>query len=297
MKVFISWSGDLSNKIAIILKDWIPNVIQNVEPYVSSEDIPKGDRWSTDIAKELSDSSFGILCVTKDNVNAPWLNFEAGALSKKLDSSKVCPFLFGMKKSEIEGPLLQFQITFKNMDDIFKLMQSINKSSDDESLDDTRLKNTFDVWWPSLEEALNKVEIEIPEIDVEIESEDIESEDIDANNLILEEILDLVRTQQKLLRRPEEILPPSYLYEIIQKIPDRNSLRFDVIEDLYNYYGILGEDIKSLNSGELDFKDLKQKIDETYEDYLKMAGPIKYFRRNARKNQMSIKDRVLLSSF
>ena len=290
MKVFISWSGDLSNKIAIILKDWIPNVIQNVEPYVSSEDIPKGDRWSTDIAKELSDSSFGILCVTKDNVNAPWLNFEAGALSKKLDSSKVCPFLFGMKKSEIEGPLLQFQITFKNMDDIFKLMQSINKSSEDEFLDDTRLRKSFDVWWPSLEETLDKVETEIPEIDVEIESDDLE-----ANNLILEEILDLVRTQQKLLRRPQEILPPDYFYELIQSIPTRNSLRLEIIEDLYNYYRILGDDLISLSSEELEFIDIKQKTEEIYENYLKMGKSIKYVRMKAKKNLQLYGDRRQLS--
>lgn len=290
MKVFISWSGDLSNEIAIILKDWIPNVIQNVEPYVSSEDIPKGDRWSTDIAKELSDSSFGILCVTKDNVNAPWLNFEAGALSKKLDSSKVCPFLFGMKKSEIEGPLLQFQITFKNMDDIFKLMQSINKSSEDEFLDDTRLRKSFDVWWPSLEETLDKVETEIPEIDVEIESDDLE-----ANNLILEEILDLVRTQQKLLRRPQEILPPDYFYELIQSIPTRNSLRLEIIEDLYNYYRILGDDLISLSSEELEFIDIKQKTEEIYENYLKMGKSIKYVRMKAKKNLQLYGDRRQLS--
>ena len=291
MKIFISWSGDLSNKIAIILKDWIPNVLQNVEPYVSSEDIPKGDRWSTDIATELSDSSFGILCVTKDNVNAPWLNFEAGALSKKLDSSKVCPFLFGMKKSEIEGPLLQFQITFRNRDDIFKLMQSINKSSDDEFLDDARLKKTFDVWWSSLEEAFDKVETDTPEID-----EEIKSDDIDTNNLILEEILDLVRTQQKLLRRPEEILPPSYLYEIIQNIPS-NSLRSDVINDLIDYYRILGINIKSLNSEELDLDDIKQRTEEIYANYMNLGKPIKYIRKKNKNNRSIYENRKQLSFF
>lgn len=290
MKIFISWSGDLSNRIAIILKDWIPNVIQNVEPYVSSEDIPKGDRWSSDIAKELSDSSFGILCVTKDNVNAPWLNFEAGALSKKLDSSKVCPFLFGMKKSEIEGPLLQFQITFNRKEDIFKLIQSINKSSDDEFLDDTRVERTFDVWWPSLEEALDKVEAEIPEIDVEIESDNI-----DANNLILEEILDLVRTQLKLLRRPNEILPADYLSQIIQSSPNSNSFSLEAIEDLYNYYSILGNDIESLNSEELDLNEIAQISHKIYENFLKLGKPIRHIRMKTKKGLKFYGNREQLS--
>ena len=77
MKVFISWSGEKSNKIANILREWIPCVIQSIKPYVSSKDIDKGARWSTDIAKELEDSHFGIICITKSNINAPWINIEA----------------------------------------------------------------------------------------------------------------------------------------------------------------------------------------------------------------------------
>ena len=111
MKVFLSWSGDLSHKVAVVLRDWLPSVIQSIEPYVSSEDIDKGARWSTDIAKELEASAFGVLCVTQENLESPWLNFEAGALSKTVDKSRVCPFLYGVKRSEIKGPLLQFQST------------------------------------------------------------------------------------------------------------------------------------------------------------------------------------------
>jgi len=65
MKVFLSWSGELSHKVSVIFRDWLPSVIQSVDPYVSSEDIDKGARWSTDIAKELEESSYGVLCVTK----------------------------------------------------------------------------------------------------------------------------------------------------------------------------------------------------------------------------------------
>lgn len=218
MKVFISWSGDLSKKIAIALKEWIPNVLQSTEPYVSSEDIDKGSRWSTDIAKELADSTYGILCVTKDNFREPWLNFEAGALSKKIDSSKVCPLLYNVKRSEIDGPLLQFQVTVYKKDDVFKLMNSLNNSCTEQQLPEDRLNKTFELWWPKLEEAL-KIE------NSEIVSQKVnnESNTITHNDAILEEILSLVQTQQKILRKPEELLPPEYILDIMKLFNNNTS--------------------------------------------------------------------------
>ena len=70
MKVFLSWSGEQSHRVAVVFRDWFPSVIQSLVPYISSEDIDKGARWSTDIAQELVDSTFGILCVTQDNLDA-----------------------------------------------------------------------------------------------------------------------------------------------------------------------------------------------------------------------------------
>ena len=128
MKVFISWSGKTSLGVAQQLREWLPCVINSLEPYVSSEDIDKGARWSTDIAKELEDSTFGILCVTKDNLEASWLSFEAGALSKTMEKAFVTPFLFDIKRSEVQGPILQFQSTVFEKEDIKKMVKTLNKA-------------------------------------------------------------------------------------------------------------------------------------------------------------------------
>lgn len=199
MKVFLSWSGELSHKTAIVFRNWLPSVIQSIVPYVSSEDIDKGARWSTDIAKELEESTFGILCVTKENVHAPWLTFEAGALSKTMKKSAVSPFLFDIKRSEVNGPILQFQSTIFEKEDVKKLIYSLNRACGEGALSDERLENAFQVWYPKLEEHLNSLlqkRPQIPEIDPEEET-------IDSTGEILEEILDLARNNQKLLRNPE----------------------------------------------------------------------------------------------
>ena len=166
-------------------------------PYVSSEDIDKGARWSTDIATELEDSTFGILCVTKDNLNAPWLTFEAGALSKTMDKAFVSPFLFDIKRSEVDGPILQFQSTIFEKEDIRKLLKTLNKACGDDKLTDERLDKAFEVWYPTLEDELNKI---TPSSKKE---EDAKQKPAAQGNEILEEILELTRLNQKLLRNPE----------------------------------------------------------------------------------------------
>ncbi len=205
-------------------------VIQTLVPYVSSEDIDKGARWSTDIAKELEGSTFGILCVTRDNINAPWLTFEAGALSKTMDKAFVTPFLFDIKRSEVDGPILQFQSTIFQKGDIKKLIKTLNKACDKDKLSDEMLDKAFDVWYPTLEEELKKIKMEQEVKDteqVQLSGESIPSE-------ILEEILELSRLNQKLLQNPDVNILSSleelkeYIREIKRKIhrqPDSPVMR------------------------------------------------------------------------
>ena len=214
VKVFLSWSGEKSHKVALVFRDWFPSVIQSLVPYVSSEDIDKGTRWSTDIAKELEDSSFGILCVTKENMNAPWLTFEAGALSKTMDKSFVSPFLFNIKRSEVSGPILQFQSTIFSKDDVYKLVKTLNKACGEETLSDERLDKAFNVWWPTLEDELNKIKQMEEDSN---EAADNSSSATVGNSEILEEILDLTRLNQKLLRNPDSDISKS-LSEINERL-------------------------------------------------------------------------------
>ena len=206
MKIFISWSGNHSNKIAAILKEWIPSVMQSVEPFVSSEDIDKGSRWSNDIANELKGSKYGVICLTPENLNAPWLNFEAGALSKAMDESRVSPFLVGLKPSDLKGPILQFQATLFNKNDLWKLVQSINDFNTDFKMEKDRLKSTFDVWFPKLENELNLVKEKILSNQTSSKPEQQDSKQPKAKrDDILEEILSLNRIQLRHLNNRDEL--------------------------------------------------------------------------------------------
>ena len=126
-KVFLTWSGDRSKAMATALRVWLPNVIQAVEPWMSETDIAKGAGWNSEISSQLELAKIGIVCLTPENLDAPWVNFEAGALSK-ITGSKVCTYLFGLSPTDVEGPLAQFQATKSDdKDDTKKLLHTINR--------------------------------------------------------------------------------------------------------------------------------------------------------------------------
>ena len=149
-----------------------------------------------DLAKELQDSNFGILCVTRDNFEAPWLLFEAGALSKTMDKAYVVPFLFDLNPSDLsDSPLMQFQATPFSKNEIKKLIVTMNDTNGSK-LDN--LDEVFEKWYPDLEKALE--EITSSELD---SSENMGDEAVKKSSQVLEEILSLSRDNQKLLRNSE----------------------------------------------------------------------------------------------
>ncbi|MHA6880919.1 toll/interleukin-1 receptor domain-containing protein [Ralstonia pseudosolanacearum] len=129
MKVFISWSGKRSKAIANALRDWLPMVLQYVEPWVSDKDISAGERWAQAIAGELEASNFGIICITPENLHSEWILFESGALSKSMLDAKVIPLLFGLELSDLSGPLSQFQAQKMEKSGVMEIVKSINKIS------------------------------------------------------------------------------------------------------------------------------------------------------------------------
>jgi len=139
MKVFISWSGKRSKALASALRDWLPMVLQYVEPWVSDKDISAGERWAQAIAGELESSSFGIICITPENLHSEWILFESGALSKSMLDAKVIPLLFGLEISDLSGPLSQFQAQKMEEAGVMEVVKSINKVSEIKTSEQIRL--------------------------------------------------------------------------------------------------------------------------------------------------------------
>lgn len=222
MNIFISWSGDKSKEIASILKNWIPTVLQSAKPYFTPSDIEKGSKWESEITKKLNECKVGLICLTVDNTEKPWILFEAGALSNKLEKSRVCPILFGLTNSDLKGPLATFQTTEFRKEDFKKLMLSINLLLDENKISESVFEEVFETFYPRLEEAVSGV--------LTLSKVENISTPKRSDRDILEEILELTRKQYV---KPKLVMEKPTVQDILDSwMVTKNSLPLEQVLQL-----------------------------------------------------------------
>ncbi len=177
--MFISWSGERSRQIGLALADWLPNVFQGLPVWISDRDIQAGTVWGTELDDVLATCRVGIICLTPDNLDSHWLTFEAGALSKAIEHSRVIPFRFALDANDVGPPLSQFQGVSADRDGTERLVRSVHDAIG-ASIGPDRLSDTFQLWWPRLEGALGSISAEKPD-------------EVRSDRDVLEEILEHVR--------------------------------------------------------------------------------------------------------
>ena len=253
-KVFISWSGDLSKKLGGALRDWLPATLQYVKPYFSPEDIEKGTKWNTEIAKELETSNVGVICLTQENTEKPWILFEAGALSKSIDKSRVCTLLFNIEPTDVKGPLTSFQATRFIPDDFKRLVTTINNCAGDSKLDIPVLDSVFNMWWPRLDEQIGEI---IKTHDKGVKKERRPERDI------LEEILELSRMNASRQGRAPRLSERAFMEFI------------ETLDEMMFMYGRRGHDDMSLH--------LMQRLDRPLRHLCAEAGVPELYERHHRR--------------
>jgi hypothetical protein len=156
VKVFLAWSGPTSQKLASFMHEWLQSVVQAIEPFMSSMDIRQGQRWSSEIGANLKEAQFALLCLTPTNLENRWIHFEAGAVSKSMDTARVSALLFDVKPTQVEFPLQQFQHTPLTREGLWKLVQDMNNLCP-AKLGESILRKAFERSFPEVEMALSDI--------------------------------------------------------------------------------------------------------------------------------------------
>jgi hypothetical protein len=153
LPLFITWGGDLSKQIASFLHGWLPDLIQAVEPFMSSESIRMGQMWFQAITSRLKVSTFGVAVVTSEALTHPWVHFEVGALAMYAGQDQTAALMVDVAPSELPGALRQIQAaSIDDKDDVLKLLSAVNRATSF-PLEETRLQRLFDRSWPDLVET------------------------------------------------------------------------------------------------------------------------------------------------
>ncbi|WP_187283489.1 toll/interleukin-1 receptor domain-containing protein [Streptomyces sp. t39] len=218
MKIFLSWSGLPSRTCAERLASWLRYFSDEIEPFVSSDSIRKGARGLDEIKKQLDESSFGIACVTRANLHAPWITFESGALSKEVDERKgqLVPFLLEGSHDDLEAassPLRQFQSTrAHDEEDVLNMVRTINsvlRESANRHPDNTRVDGLFRKVWPELRDALAMIDLTADTPEQALPSRSTEEILEDLTSLMREQITRITDLEQTVaaLREEQTSLP------------------------------------------------------------------------------------------
>jgi hypothetical protein len=243
MKIFLSWSGGQSRQLATALHAWLPDILHFVEPWMSDADISAGQRWGAEVGKALESTNFGILCVTRENLEAAWLLFEAGALAKSMAQGTVIPFLLDVQFGEIlSGPLGQFQAKKVDGSGAWELVSAINRLADSQAIDDARLRRLFDRLWPDLEQTI-----------LHIAPNEQGSHPRRSIDLILEELVGAVRNFDLRLADVERgIATPDYSSSAMLLLRTRETLAELPLETVAEEARISEELLSAYVGGEID---------------------------------------------
>jgi len=184
-------------------KAFIPCVIQSVNAFLSSSDLEPGARWGEGLDLALEEADIGILCLTQDNKDEPWILFEAGALAKKVGTARVVPFLLDLTPGQLKPPLGRFNAREFKREDVFGIVGMIRNQHDPISrLGEATFKRSFNAFYPRFEKKIKAV----PHPDPRKKPPKRTQDDI------LEEILTLLRHRPS--NPPRQVFEPETLFGI-----------------------------------------------------------------------------------
>ncbi len=162
--VFLSWSGQPSKDVAVALKTWLPEVLEDkIQLWFSDQDIEPSDVWMEETLKALAQVKSGLFVITPSNVDAPWIHFEAGAIAgSQGQTRRVYVLLLGLTKGSLPAshPLERYQAVQVDREGLSRLVKALNVHAG-LGIKARTLDALFKASWRTIKPALEKAASEI----------------------------------------------------------------------------------------------------------------------------------------
>lgn len=282
LHIFLSWSGDYSKALATLFYEWVPYVLQETTPFMSAQAIELGTGWNEEINLQLNQADLGIIFVTEENVNSPWLNFESGALAKSFDrTNKVIPILFDDEKKSMlynqSTPLKQFQsVLYPDKEGLNSVIATINSELEN-PIDEKRLASTFEMYYPQWENKFNDLKDSF--------TTDKDSATFGAKNVSINDISDKIDVIMTTIQKNNVVMPINPISISPQAIDD--------LEESYEQIRTMVSELMDLNetlsdsdeNGYLKIEGVIKNIENSLQN---MRNPIRYLRRKSVRKMRNI---------
>jgi hypothetical protein len=157
MRLFISWSGGRSHRLAIAMKVWLEHQFPGqIKAFVSS-DIEKGTQWFPAVERRLRKADAGLFCLTPESLRSDWILFEAGALATavagRTGEARIFTYLLDLAPESLPGPLAAYQSTVATMEDTRRLVNALLKFLEIPAIDPA----SFAGQWRDLQRRLDGI--------------------------------------------------------------------------------------------------------------------------------------------
>lgn len=154
MKVFISYSGTKSAKMAEVASRFLEQLLPDVTFFRSASDIALGSHWLQQVEQVYSGADVALVCITRDNIEKPWLLYEIGALSA--NNVRIIPFLLDIRPSDLSGPIALYQAVSADKIGVWKLIQFLHSLLDN-ATGSTEKNHVFENIWPAFLASLEAI--------------------------------------------------------------------------------------------------------------------------------------------
>lgn len=156
VRVFISWSGPRSEKIAEAFEKLITSVFPEMETFLSTS-IPSGTDWRLELERNLDASDAIVFCFTPEAVTSGWVMYEAGYMAAK-EGVLVRPFVYG---TDVPDPLSHIQAVKLNRENVSAFVDDLaaaltpGLAAQSPSTDDHPAG--FDKHWPTFDQVVRSL--------------------------------------------------------------------------------------------------------------------------------------------
>lgn len=160
MKIFLNWSGEESRRVADLLREWLPELFDSVEPWMAADTFGRNNRWLEANSGGFDQAAMIVACITRANIHSDWSSLDPSSFEYSV--ADIPPQLVLLASPDVNLETFRpikhpYNVLELGHDGLEILVQQINGLTDRPVQNDV-LIDRFAAMWPRFEAKLKNRE-------------------------------------------------------------------------------------------------------------------------------------------